>query len=665
MKKIFGLLLALAIVQISEAQNTRYIIKFKNKGTNPFSISNPSAYLSQRSINRRTSYSISIDSTDLPITPRYIDSVRLAGAVTILNPSKWLNSVSIQTTDAAALAKINSFPFVQSVTSIAPRPMIEAPSNNKFSIENNPSPISLQKELDITADFFNYGLSYDQVHIHNGEFLHNIGLRGQTMIIGVVDAGFQNYLTVKAFDSARANGQILGIYDFVAKDSSVNEDNSHGMQCLSTIAANIPGQFIGTAPKASFYLFRTEDAATEFPIEEHNWVCGAERVDSAGGNLISSSLGYNVFDAPFAAASHTYADMNGNTTIVAIGADLAAKKGILVVNSAGNEGANPWKYIITPADGDSVLAVGAVNTAGIVAGFSSYGPSSDGQVKPDVASHGVNTTVQLPGNTIGINSGTSFAAPNIAGLTTCLWQGFPEYNNIKIIDALRRSGNIASAPNDRIGYGIPDVKKATFILLKDFATSTASITNCNTTINFTSKDMSLMKYEIERKNPGASNYLKVAEVAGTGGSFISHNYQLIDPIGGLQAGVVSYRIRQIIDTVSASFSADYIDTVNVNLAANCGLITGVDPVNANTEVSLSPNPATNNFYLKITTPTVIQRLVISITNSKGQTVAVLNKSKSIGTVTINVPVAKLARGKYYVSIYNDQKLLATKELIKL
>ena len=183
----------------------------------------------------------------------------------------------------------------------------------------------------VTADVYDYGLSAAQVAIHNGQFLHNIGLRGQNMIIGMLDAGYQNYLTVKAFDSVRANGQILGTYDFVAGEVSVNEDNAHGMQCLSTIAANIPGQFVGTAPKASFYLFRTEESATEYPIEEHNWVCGAERVDSAGGDVISSSLGYydfqGVFNSPL--YNHVYADMNGNKTIPAIGADLAAKKGIL------------------------------------------------------------------------------------------------------------------------------------------------------------------------------------------------------------------------------------------------------------------------------------------------------------------------------------------------
>jgi len=175
-----------------------------------------------------------------------------------------------------------------------------------------------------TESFYNYGQSFQQIHIHNGEFLHDIGLRGQSMIIGMLDAGYNNYTSLSAFDSVNANGQVLGVYDFVDHDNSVVEDNAHGMECFSIIAANIPGQFVGSGPKALFYLFRTEDVNSEYPIEEHNWVCGAERADSAGADVISSSLGYTTFDN--AAFNHTYADMNGRTTMAAIGATIAARK---------------------------------------------------------------------------------------------------------------------------------------------------------------------------------------------------------------------------------------------------------------------------------------------------------------------------------------------------
>jgi hypothetical protein len=655
MKKMaLCLLVILSITQISKAQSTRYVIKFKDKGTNPYSLSNPSAYLSSRAIARRTRYTIAIDSTDLPVTPRYIDSVQLAGTVTILNISKWLNSVTIQTTDAAALAKINGFSFVQTSSPIAAR---MASDRNKFEQEQIQKPSVSHKETGIASDFFDYGSSFAQIHIHNGEFLHNIGLRGEGMQIGMLDAGFQNYLTVRAFDSARANGQFLGTWDFVAKETSVNEDNPHGMQCLSTIAANIPGQFVGTAPKASFYLFRSEDASSEYPIEEHNWVCAAERVDSAGGDMISSSLGYNSFDAPLATQSHTYADMDGNTTMAAIGADLAAKKGILVMNSAGNEGGNSWGKIITPADGDSVMAVGAVNASGIPAGFTSRGPSSDGQVKPDVASVGVATVVQLQNNTIGTNNGTSFSAPNMAGLTACLWQGFQEFTNIKIINALQRAGSRATSPNDTIGYGIPDVKKAMLYLLKEYATSTATVSGCKTTVSWNSKDVSAMKYEIERTVAGQTVFVKVGEVTGSGTVFSNQTHTFEDDLSDVPKGTVTYRIRQVIDTSASGFMADYIDTVSTSLATSC--------LSGSNSIELAPNPARGSLNVKVNTQTAITNLVIKVYNSLGQMVVDLKRSKAEGSVVFNVPVFKLPGGKYYVSVYDGKNLIETKELLKL
>jgi hypothetical protein len=658
MKKFFGCLLTvLALSLTSEAQVSRYIIRFKDKGTSPFSLNNPSAYLSQRAIDRRTRYGIVIDSTDLPVTARYIDSVRSAGTVTILNTSKWLNAVSIQTTDNTALTKINNLPFVQSVSGIALRISSAASTNEKYEIEKEQPP--LLRETEVT-NFFNYGSSFDQVHIHNGEFLHNIGLQGQNMVIGMLDGGFNNYLTVKAFDSVRANGQILSVYDFVAKDNSVNEDHPHGMECLSTIAANIPGQFVGTAPKAGFHLFRTEDVSAEYPIEEFNWVCGAERVDSVGGDMISSSVGYNSFDAPFTSFNHTYAQLNGNTTMGAMGANLAAKKGILVVNSAGNEGDKTWKYIVTPADGDSVLAVAAVTATGAVANFSSYGPSSDGQIKPDVASVGVATIVQFPNNTIGGNNGTSFACPNMAGLASCLWQGFPEFNNMKIINALRQAGSKASFPDDRIGYGIPDMKKALMNLVKDFSTANASVSNCTVSLQWTSKDVSSMKYEIERRIPGQTGFLKIAEQQGTGTIFSTRSpYQFQDILSGVEKGTVTYRIKQIVDTSRAGFTFAYIDTVTINLQAACIDASLVD-------ITLFENPVKNQFTVRVTTPTASSNIAIRIFSANGQLLSNLNKPKLAGTAFFeNISLLKFSKGIYYVSVYDNDKLIGTRELIKL
>jgi len=664
MKKLIVCLLAVAVVKASEGQTfSRYIIQFKNKATSPYSLTTPLSYLSQRAINRRTRYGISIDSTDLPVTPRYLDSIQSAGAVTILNVSRWLNQVSIQTTDAAAIQKINSFSFVQTVAPIAARIAGGFGSGKKETKASTKASKKLRR-YQATADYYNYGQSYGQVHIHNGEFLHNIGLRGQNMIIGMLDAGFRSYTTLRAFDSVNINGQVLGTYDFVAREQSVVEDDAHGMQCFSIIAGNIPGQFVGTAPKASFYLFRSEDSGSEYPIEEHNWVVAAERVDSAGGDLISSSLGYSdgmsngIFD-------HTYAEMNGNTTIAARGADLAAKKGILVVNSAGNSGGSAFHFIASPADGDSVLAVGAVTKDSVVAGFSSYGPSSDGQVKPDVASVGAGTFLQTTSNTIGASNGTSFSCPNMAGLAACLWQGFPEFNNIKILNALRQAGHKASSPDDRVGYGIPDVKKAVMNLLKEFSTASVTASSCRNTINWTSKDMADMRYEIERKLPGAATFTKIGEQQGKGIVFGTNAYQFSDTLINVQAGTISYRIRQVIDANAATLTADYIDTVNIALAVSC-VTTGINPVAASgEEIVLQPNPAREKFTVKISTTYPVQNLLIRVFNTKGQVVTSERKTKGTGTTSFDFSTYQWASGKYYVSFYNNEKIISTKELIKL
>ena len=462
MKK-YLLLLSITVLLFgvaSQAQFSKYIVRFKDKAGTPFNINNPSQYLSARSIQRRVKQNIAIDSTDLPITPRYLDSVKLAGNVIILNKSKWLNEVCIQTTDAAALAKINSFPFV---ISSSPVKRIQegnkeiTHTRNKFNEEISQTNTATQTSK-TNGDVLNYGNSLAQIHIHEGEFLHNKGFKGEGMLMAIFDGGFRNYLTVTAFDSARNNNQIVETYDFVQNETSVNEDDPHGMYCFSIIAANWPGQLVGSCTKAKYYLYRTEDVATEFPIEEQNWAAAAERADSIGVDVFSTSLGYSTFDNPV--FNHTYADMNGKITIIARANTMAARKGIISVVAAGNDGNNAWHFIATPADADSIVTTGAVNTSGVVASFSSYGPTSDGRVKPTVASVGQGTAIAGLNNLPTFGNGTSFATPNLAGLITCLWQAFPEFTNMQIIEAVKRSSSIYTTPNDRIGYGIPNFHKA-------------------------------------------------------------------------------------------------------------------------------------------------------------------------------------------------------------
>ena len=457
MKNIYFFAIAIFFfATTSSAQFTKYIVRFKDKAGTPFSINDPSKFLSAKSIQRRIKQNITIDETDLPITPSYIDSVRLAGNVTILDKSKWLNQVCIETTDAVALTKINNMSFIINSQPLMRPVIVQSPLNNKFNEQIDS--ITTPQSINNLADFYNYGNAARQIHIHEGEYLHNKGFHGEGMLLAILDAGFYHYLTLPAFDSVRNNNQIAETYDYVNNETSVDEDHPHGMQCFSIIAGNIPGQLVGSSPGAKYYLYRTEDAASESPVEEQYWAAAAERADSIGIDVISTSLGYSTFDNP--TFNHTYADMDGNTTIVARAADFAAKKGMIVVVAAGNEGNNSWHYIISPADADSVVAVGAINSSGIPASFSSYGPSVDGQVKPTVASIGVATALSLTGGTIGAGNGTSFATPNLAGLVTCLWQAFPEFSNMEIIQAVVKSGSIYNSPDDRIGYGIPNFRIA-------------------------------------------------------------------------------------------------------------------------------------------------------------------------------------------------------------
>lgn len=658
--RLIALFSLLLLQQKGYSQFSKYIVRFTDKNSSPYSLNNPSQYLSAKAIQRRTTYNIAIDSTDLPVNPSYIQAVLNTGAVTLLNPSKWLNAIVIQTTDANALTAINNLSFVKSTNAIALRRVPSQPKN-KFDEVITPL-LKTEKVNGVTGDYYNYGSGAGQIQLTNGQFLHNIGLRGQAMTMSLLDGGFYGYLTNTAFDSARNDNQFLGTWDFVANEASVNEDNSHGMNCLSEICANWPGTLVGTAPKANFWLFRTEDVSSEQPIEEYNWASGAEYADSVGTDVISSSLGYSEFDNT--AFNHTYADMNGNTTPCTIAADLAAKKGILVVNSAGNSGNDAWHYIIAPADGDSVMAVGATTTSGVIASFSSYGPSYDGRVKPNVSTAGAGIIVANTNSQPATANGTSFSCPNMAGLSACLWQGFPEFNNMKIIDAIQKSASKYNAPDNQYGYGIPNMKTAFGILLADYATSSVSITNCQTTLNWTSKDLGMMRYEIERKLPGELNYTKIADVNGQGSSLASHNYQYTDALNNVNAGTIYYRIKQVIDTAIVSLTGVYIDSTNATLANTC-LGSGVNNTDPNADkIIVYPNPIKKDLSVSIESKNAISNLTIAIYDITGKQLYREDRSKTPGKFIFNLRIPFLPAGEYVIAVFDDRKKISSTKFIK-
>lgn len=436
----------------------KYLLQFNDKNNTPYYVDQPEKFLSKRAIKRRIKQGIQIVENDLPVNPVYVDSLRKLGFM-ILNKSKWLNAVTVFSTDSLLLDTITNLSFIKK--------SFKQPFHYKQEKSGCPYPFnkktttSMIKIMHVDckkSDYFNYGESANQIKMLNGHVLHNMDYCGQGMQIAILDAGFFKVPRLQAFDSIYSDKQILGVYDYVDNDDKVYNSDYHGMKVFSTIAANLPGKLIGTAPKATYWLLRTEDSSTEYRIEEANWVAAAEYADSAGADIINTSLGYDEFDDT--TQNHTYLDMDGNSTIISIAADIAASKGMIVVASAGNDGAKDWKYISAPADADSILTVGSVDYAGSYSYFSSKGPTTDNRVKPNIMAMGFNTTVQSPWDYISNAYGTSFSAPIISGMVACLWQVNPNLTNMEVIKLIEQSSSNFLSPDSLTGYGIPDFAKA-------------------------------------------------------------------------------------------------------------------------------------------------------------------------------------------------------------
>ena len=406
--------------------------------------------LSDKSIERRVQQKIPFDIHDVSICQNYIDSLHIDG-VTIRQYSRWFNAVSISVNSEELLERVLAFSFVKKV-----QPVNKIRTKNKISMPLSPE---LSKNVERSSFLFSYGPSFNQINMLGGVDLHNEGFLGENMVIAVFDAGFDAVQTLPIFENLWSNNQIQDTYDFVDNDDDVFSGSSHGTMVLSAMGGYMVDSLIGTAPEATYMLFRTEDSGSETLVEEDNWAAAAEYADSVGVDIINSSLGYTIlYDDTL--NSHSYSDMDGNSTLITNAADLAASRGILVVNSAGNSGNSEWYYIGAPADGDSVLAVGAVNALGDIASFSSRGPSYDGRVKPNVCAQGVYAVVADLDSTIRVANGTSFSAPIIAGLAACLWQAEPQLNNMDILNSIEQSAHLFYTPNDSLGYGIPNFYQA-------------------------------------------------------------------------------------------------------------------------------------------------------------------------------------------------------------
>lgn len=452
------LVLLLSSITINAQNNDKYYIQLSDKNGSPYTIGNPSQFLSVKAITRRTNQSISINSSDLPVNPAYITQIAATGA-TVLYSIKWFNGVVIQTTSASVLNAVNALPFVTSSAIVS----IQKPKKEFELIEE--LPVSSQKTTDINS-LYNYGGSLNQIEMLNGVCMHDQGYNGTGMLIAVIDAGFANANTHTAFDSLRAHNQILGTKDFTfitPTDLYSSSTSGHGTAVLGTMGGNKPGQLVGTAPKANYWLIRSEYAPNEYVIEEYNWAAAVEYADSIGADIVNSSLGYNTFDN--STQDHTMAQLDGKTSIASKAATMCARKGMIIVNSAGNTGGSSWPKVTFPGDADSIITVGAVDASLSLANFSSIGPSADGRIKPDVVAQGVASVVANSNGNIGTSNGTSFSSPITAGMVACLWQATPTKKNMEIIQAIKESATLYATPNNQFGYGIPDYCAAKNMLL--------------------------------------------------------------------------------------------------------------------------------------------------------------------------------------------------------
>lgn len=451
MKKLIAFVIGicLAFSGISAGENYCFRVYLKDKGDSAYTLERPEAYLSPEALERRAKQGIEITESDLPVSPAYLDTLEAYGATPLVR-SKWFSTVVVATPDSLAAARLERLPMVDSVRWVWKgewRPPVRAKGER----------LALEGEALGTP----YGFAEKQIRMLKGEKLHTRGFRGEGMRIAVIDAGFKNVDRIEAFDSLK----LIGTYNVVYPGASVFAADDHGTKVLSCLAADAPGRMVGTAPEASYLLIKSEITESEYPIEEDFWVAAVEYADSAGVDVISSSLGYFSFDAE--EESYRHEDLDGKTAFISRAAARAAEKGILVFCSAGNEGNGDWGKITVPADACGILTVGAVDGDKKKSHFSSVGFTADNRVKPDVAAMGGGCCVVDADGQVGFASGTSFSTPVLAGLGACLWQALPELDGRAMRQLLRESARRYKKPDPEVGYGIPDVYKAYRKGLKD------------------------------------------------------------------------------------------------------------------------------------------------------------------------------------------------------
>src|SRR5690554_4359642 len=424
----------------------KFRVYLSDKGQTEYSLDEPSRFLSRQALERKKRQGVSIDELDIPISKDYFNLVEQVGGK-VVSYSKWFSTLVVEMNDSLAIRGVESLSFVDSVKYVwkgserphrdGPRPRLEE---------------TLRWRPD-SAAYNRYGITLEQFQMHNATNMASAGYQGKGMQVAVIDAGFTNFDVIPWFDTM----ELRGYADFVP-GGSIFSSSDHGTKVLSTMAINRPGKMMGSATEASYWLLRSEDVASEFPVEEDYWVQAIEYADSVGVDVVNTSLGYNQFND--SSLNYSHDDLTGKVSIMSRAADKAFQKGMIVVVSAGNEGNKQWQKSTPPGDAKNVLAVGAVGVDSVIASFSSRGQMADGRVKPDLVSVGRGTVTIGQDGRIGYMNGTSLSSPFLAGLIASLWSVNPELHRDDLVNIVKHSSDRFNAPDSIYGYGIPDFTKA-------------------------------------------------------------------------------------------------------------------------------------------------------------------------------------------------------------
>jgi len=625
-------------MKLIEAGNDQILVwvYFKDKGLNKDTyFNNPLLVVSEKSLQRRSKVFPKdklITFEDLPVHNPYVDRVKNSGMI-IRHKSKWLNAVS-GFVPKEKINEISSLPFVKKVDVLYSLRKSEEPVEEDIPItsENN---FQLNKQLQ-----YDYGQSFAQLQQINVPAVHDLGYTGEGVVICVMDAGF-NRLSHEVF----ANLDIIAAWDFVNGDPNVGDEGdmgtgSHGTQTLSVIGGFKEGDLIGPAFNASYILAKTENTDSETPIEEDHWIAAMEWADSIGVDVTSTSLGYIDFDPPY--PSYTWEDMDGNTTVITIGADLAAQRGIVVVNSAGNEGSHPTHNTLgAPADGDSVIAVGSVNSSGTRSSFSSVGPTVDGRIKPDVMARGSSTRVASPfSNTSYSNaSGTSFSCPLAAGVAALILDANPNLTPMQVREAMRETASNSSSPDNLMGWGILNALDAInyFPLPVELVSFTGRVENSVVHLSWqTASEVNNHGFEVERKSEQRS-FITIGFVDGMGNTTSEVNYTFTDK--NVQPGNYTYRLKQ----VDFNGSYKYSNEINISVA-----VPGEFVLYQN-----YPNPFNPSTTIKYSVPTQ-SYIKLILYDAIGNRIKTIDEGlKTAGIHKIDLNAEGLSSGVYFVTLNSE------------